>query len=193
MSKGHSGVLKVPTKTIPGSQREGAHRLVRLHWMRGFLSVGEPPLDGFKWLPDRSGDLSQALTLSAKSLGLSHLRAKAPFLFPEPARHRAILRLISARREERTTALALENRPTVGQILHEHVREAGEQRGSYAARLQRSVFIKIQDRVNGSPKHVDHIKCLLAREFQVTLDLGLLAAQVRDCPEEQFGRFAEIE
>jgi|ERR1700722_429624 hypothetical protein len=47
----------------------------------------EPPFDDFTRLADRGGYLPQTLTLSMKSLGLFHLRTKAPFLFSEPTQH----------------------------------------------------------------------------------------------------------
>src|SRR6266404_439080 len=90
------------------------------------FGASKPSFDNSDGLTDRNGDLSQALALTAKSLGLFHLCAQTPFLFSESARHRAIQCLISARHEGRAAACALQNRPAVSQILREHLGEARE-------------------------------------------------------------------
>jgi hypothetical protein len=58
--------------------------------------MSKPAFDDPEGLTDRNRDLAKTFTLSAKVLGLFHLRPETPFLFAEPARHRAVQCLISA-------------------------------------------------------------------------------------------------
>jgi hypothetical protein len=125
---------------------------------RYFCVISRPPSRLARFLPglcqpasndhDRligdRGDLPKTLALRAELLGLLHLCTQAPFLFSQPAKHGAILRLIIARYEGRPAAGALQSRPAIEQILREHVGEAGQQGRSDAALFHRFIFFKIQ-------------------------------------------------